>query len=398
MALLSLAMMVKNEEAFLADALDSANGWVDELVVVDTGSTDATVRIAQDFGAKVFEFPWCDDFSAARNETIRRCTSDYVFILDADERIRGADPEAFRTRLVAGEHHPFEAWLINVVNVTKTGQPASSGFGPRVFPRDARLGYVGRVHNRFKSLDPAHPSVNASYIEGVEIIHLGYDPDVYKTRNKSERSLPLIEASLADDPNDNAMRFYLGRELARLERYDEAATVLEDTVRRMMVAPDQENLLQGAWFYLVDASRLAKRPFPNTLKLGTEALSHFPQNADLWNATGAVLLEHQQAAKSIECFEQSKRCLSRAWDDLDRTQGLALRPWELDERLGLAYAESGRLPEALDAFSAALDARPDEEPGWQPVLDATCALAEKLGDQPRLQAAEARRRKLAGRS
>jgi len=71
--LLSLAMMVKNEEAFLEDALRSAAPYVDEMVVVDTGSTDRTVEIARDLGARVEFFAWCDDFSAARNYSLRAC-------------------------------------------------------------------------------------------------------------------------------------------------------------------------------------------------------------------------------------------------------------------------------------------------------------------------------------
>src|SRR3972149_5420178 len=83
----SLCMIVKNEETYLADSLKSAKPFVDEIIVVDTGSTDSTVEIAQAFGAKVVHFPWRDDFAAARNESLRHATGDWVLVMDADERL-----------------------------------------------------------------------------------------------------------------------------------------------------------------------------------------------------------------------------------------------------------------------------------------------------------------------
>ena len=87
MPTLSLAMITKNESASLAHCLASVRGLVDELVVVDTGSSDGTVAVAEQHGARVGRFPWCDDFSAARNESLRLCTGDWVLLLDADESL-----------------------------------------------------------------------------------------------------------------------------------------------------------------------------------------------------------------------------------------------------------------------------------------------------------------------
>src|SRR5579864_7403545 len=98
----TLCMIVRDEEAVLADCLASARDAVDDIVVVDTGSMDATRRIATDAGARVFDFAWCNDFAAARNEALRHARGDWVLVLDADERLapgnaaklRGALPRA----------------------------------------------------------------------------------------------------------------------------------------------------------------------------------------------------------------------------------------------------------------------------------------------------------------
>jgi len=379
--LVSLAMMVKNEEDFLGEALESVRPWVDELVVVDTGSTDRTIEIARDAGARVEHFEWCDSFSAARNATLKAATGDWVLILDADERVRGEDPDAFRRMLTPGPQHPFEALLIDVVNVTAAGQPLSSGFGPRVFPRDPRLGYSGRVHNRFRSLDPEHPTVDARYCEAFEIIHLGYDAEVYRQRMKSERSLPLIEAAIGDDPDDLPMRYYLGRELMRLGRFEDARLCLVETVGRMSKRGEQENLLQAAYHELIDATRLAGRPAQETMTVATEALGRFGDNADLWFAAGGALIECGQPAKALECLNLAAQHVDRTWSDLDRSRSLALHRWDLDERLGLAHADLGQLEDAYGAFERALSRRPPESVGVVGVLEALIGIGGVIRDE-----------------
>jgi len=91
MSLISLAMIVKNEEATLAHCLESVKSLVDEMIIVDTGSSDRTIDIAREFGAQIYHFKWCDDFAAARNESLKFCKGDWVLILDADEAIDPLD-------------------------------------------------------------------------------------------------------------------------------------------------------------------------------------------------------------------------------------------------------------------------------------------------------------------
>src|ERR1700722_2057318 len=95
-ATLSVAMIVRDEADKLADILAEANSFCDELIVVDTGSVDETVEIAKAAGAKVYEFEWIDDFSAARNASFDHCTSDWIMWLDADDRLPGDVQGAIR--------------------------------------------------------------------------------------------------------------------------------------------------------------------------------------------------------------------------------------------------------------------------------------------------------------
>ena len=98
-ASVSLTMIVKNAEDRLGKCLESVRGLFDELIIVDTGSTDRTKEIAREFGAKVFDFVWIDDFAAARNVALSHATSDYAFWLDADDVIEPAEREKLRALL-----------------------------------------------------------------------------------------------------------------------------------------------------------------------------------------------------------------------------------------------------------------------------------------------------------
>ena len=104
---LGLCMIVKNEERALARCLESVRNWVGEMVVVDTGSTDGTVGIAESLGARVSYFPWCDDFSAARNAALDQVTSEWVLVLDGDEALTVEKPEEFKAALLQSQWDGF---------------------------------------------------------------------------------------------------------------------------------------------------------------------------------------------------------------------------------------------------------------------------------------------------
>src|SRR3989344_9612712 len=89
--MLSLCMIVKNEQAFLQQCLSAVQPYVDEIIIVDTGSTDNTKTIAAQFTSKIHDFPWVDSFAAARNFSIRKAQRDWILVLDADEQINGED-------------------------------------------------------------------------------------------------------------------------------------------------------------------------------------------------------------------------------------------------------------------------------------------------------------------
>src|SRR5262249_23210365 len=115
---LTLSMIVKNEEKYLAQCLDSVKGIADEIVIVDTGSTDKTVEIAKSYGAEVYHFDWTDDCSEARNECLKYCTGDWVLWLDADEALEPSSAAPMREAMVRPQ---FGSFLMQIVNFMTEG-------------------------------------------------------------------------------------------------------------------------------------------------------------------------------------------------------------------------------------------------------------------------------------
>jgi glycosyltransferase involved in cell wall biosynthesis len=116
MPTISLCMIVKNEEFFLEQCLESVKDLVDEIIIVDTGSVDKTVEIAKKFTDKIFNFEWCDDFSAARNESLKHATGDWILVLDADEIIVPEDHQKVRVIVNNGEAVAYEMPQLHYTN------------------------------------------------------------------------------------------------------------------------------------------------------------------------------------------------------------------------------------------------------------------------------------------
>lgn len=308
---LSLAMMVKDEERFLEDALLSARDWVDEMVVVDTGSVDRTVEIAQDLGAKVSHFPWPNDFSKARNETIRRSSGDWIAILDADERFRGAHPQRVRDLMTRTEHWPYQGILLNVVNQRLDGTTTHAFFSPRIFPRHPDVGYFGRIHNCFGSISHGEgKDFNLTKCLGLEIVHLGYDKEIYLEKGKEQRNLNLLEAAVREEPMVDRYRFYLGREYVSLNRFEEGLTLLRSVLALPKVEPMCRRETRVA---ILQALQNSQASFDEFLLEAISVLEESPREADAWYLLALAYSNQGLKAESIEALEQGLSFI----DDLD---------------------------------------------------------------------------------
>ncbi|MFM9330666.1 glycosyltransferase [Paenibacillus mesotrionivorans] len=196
MPTLALVLIVRNEERCIGRCLASAAAYVDEIIVVDTGSTDRTKEIVLGHGIPVFDFVWDDDFAAARNYALSLSTSDWNLVLDADEYLTDFEPQFIRQFM----NNPRQLGRIQIISetVVEGEENEVRGHITRLLPTG--VGYKGRIHEQVDALYPRMP------------IPITVRHDGYLGTDKSGRNIPLLLAEIRDAPADPYYLYQLGKE------------------------------------------------------------------------------------------------------------------------------------------------------------------------------------------
>lgn len=216
MPTISLCMIVRNEEDVLGRCLESVADLVDEIIIVDTGSTDRTREIAAAYTESIYDFPWIDDFSAARNFSFSRATCDYCLWLDADDILTVPDRQQFAAMKAALTPDIDVVMLRYNVGFDESGRVTLSYYRERLVKNHIGMRWVGAVHEVIEPLGNVHWGDCA-------VTHWKLHPsDPDRNLRIFER---LIQGGSALDPRQ---QFYYGLELYDHRRYAEALTVLEN--------------------------------------------------------------------------------------------------------------------------------------------------------------------------
>ena len=207
---MSLCMIVKDEEEMLPRCLEAVAGVVDELVVVDTGSTDRTVDIARSFGARVLHHTWDGDFAAARNVALDAATGDWILSLDADEVLVAEDAQ--RLRDLRGRIWRSAFFLTEINHVGDLGDgTASTHTALRVWRNRPQMRFEGRIHEQIAQHLPAQLPERLEHTD-VRIEHFGYLSDVRAARDKATRNVELLRRQLEDGDDSAFLHYNLGSE------------------------------------------------------------------------------------------------------------------------------------------------------------------------------------------
>jgi len=212
---LSLCMIVKNEEKHLARCLSSVKEVANEIVIVDTGSSDNTIEMAKSFKAKIFHFDWVEDFSAARNFAMSKCSGDWILYLDADEEL---NPNCIEELIKYKSHFPAGVYC----TVKSLGTSSANGSVmryPRLFANVPGLQFEGKVHEQIS--DSLKKNKILLVDSEIEIIHHGYAIDKVGLQKKKERNLDLL-LSNENKKSNTYDKLKLIQTLISLDKYDEA--------------------------------------------------------------------------------------------------------------------------------------------------------------------------------
>jgi FkbM family methyltransferase len=305
---LSVCLIAKNEEQFLEQCLQSVRDIAWQIVVVDTGSTDRTVEIAKKFNAAVHFFAWNDDFSAARNESMKYATGDWVLVLDADEELM---PEHRQTILEEMQSSGVMGYRLPIIDQGMEEEGCSHV--PRLFRNAPGLFFVGRVHEQiFSSLEVrAREWGLENRLGRTALLHHGYKKEVVDSRGKPARNLCLLQLAIEEMPGEPNLVMNLGLELIRsgqfeagLEQYREALRLMSGLPSRQVAPELRETLLTQLTTHLLGAGRFSEivalwqQPFAQSS--GLTASQHF--------MLGLAEMELKQPAAAAE---QMRQCLAK---------------------------------------------------------------------------------------
>lgn len=388
---LTLCLIARDEAALLPGCLASVRGVADAVVVVDTGSTDETAAVAAAAGAQVLHAPWTDDFAAARNVGLEAVSTDWMLVLDADERLAAGAAAALRAALDRGG---FDVGLLpvhNAARVDATEEAVLSGHSrlgeptllARVFHVAQDLRWVGALHERVVSTTGRPLSEETV---GAALLHLGYAPEIMVSKGKHSRNLRILRQMTATDPSDLVAWSYRARDALRAGERDEARAAADAAwaqVQATGAVPPVVVVLVAVRVDLLLGSGDAEAALTTLAAARDLGLSH--PNLDLLEASVQLAQgARTRAGAQRRALRAAAAAALRARSAHGRLQqaevSAGATSWMAAVRLGEALLGLGRSVDAAQAFEAALLEAPSQPGGLrdQAVVAARTGLAELL--------------------
>ncbi len=385
---LTVCMMVKNEEEMLARSLESIKGHVHEIIIVDTGSSDRTVEIAKKYTDKIYFHPWENDFSKARNQTLQYATSDWILILDADEKVGHEDAPCLKD-VIQGHPSEITHLFMDVVNYHSSGSVKAVLHSMRIFRNRIGFHYEGIVHNELKWTGKGIHS-------GLGIHHYGYALSKAKMQAKADRTIPLIKKQIEQNPGNPWPYHNLCVSYVVADMMDEG---IEAGLRAMELA-DKKGIFPLYLYYgqyVLASAYCARNEFDRAIEIARRclkqnpyhldshfiiALSAYQKNSfDLAREMGETylqLLERYTNTDQVNLIPNGtlgyrgrmEKILGHVYfvlgqDDLAARSfhaaidhNLQNQDWPKD--IGLLYHGEGKVREAMEYYRIFLDRRPDD--------------------------------------
>ncbi len=367
--LLVATLIVRDEEHLLAACLASLDGLVDRIEVCDTGSTDATIAIAEQHGAHVLQRAWRADFAWARNEVLEQA-SDAWFVLqiDADERLRCADP-AYARRRLAGTCGGGAMFAVPIENLDDAASVESSHHAVRIFD-PARARYHGAVHERPLPVNGDNPV--AARLDGLALEHLGYAQRHVVATGKGGRNLEIARAAYEAAPGWEAAFQYARSLLAIDEHAERADELLADVVDAGDAVP-----LPWRAYALGVRARLRLNGDPEgALELAGRALELVPADplASGVHATAARRLDRPELVLSHRQHRQD------AESPIPMVESSTHRSYLAAEEMH-TLVDVGQTAAAFDQAIEELTRDPDRFMGWPALVRSVAAADDPAVDR-----------------
>jgi glycosyltransferase involved in cell wall biosynthesis len=293
---ISLCMIVKNEEHCLRRCLESVKNCVDEMIIVDTGSTDRTVEIAESYNARIYHDSWENDFSKHRNQSLSYATGDWILQLDADEEIFPEDSQKLKEIIEDGK---ADCYHCRFYDIKKDGTIHGIFYLVRLFRNGLGMCYERKVHNQLRTQ-------GREVYGSIRIRHYGYDLTDEQMEAKHLRTTTLLKEMLMKDPEDVYSIYQLSSSYSMHREFDKAVTYGEMALDCM-----RTKKLKNSYFLIVfhtvahayyTLGRIA-----DTERICLEALDFYPMHLDICQLLGDIYFRGQSLNRYREMAERYLR-------------------------------------------------------------------------------------------
>jgi glycosyltransferase involved in cell wall biosynthesis len=345
--LVAAALIVRNEADYLAECLASVQPVVDDIVVVDTGSTDDTPAIAAGHGARVFHFPWRSNFAEARNAGLDRCRTDWILYIDADERLAPVSRSEVEALLSGAPEVAFRLLLRPLVGSTPYREY-------RLWRNDPRIRFEGAIHEKVVPAIHAVAEADNRPIGVCDLLlnHIGYEGD--QTR-KHHRNLPLLRRQVRAEPENLFVWHHLARVLDGLGQHRASEEVLLHALDISRAKPTVDECGVLSYSELISMRMLRGE---DAADLIAEARRYYPANYVLIWQEARMLVAGGRPAEALANFDLLLAADRASLPDAGPSYDERLFGEAAHEGRGLCLFRLGRYAEAAEAYGRAAECAP----------------------------------------
>lgn len=368
-------MIVRDNEKTIRPCIESIRPWVDEMVVVDTGSKDRTPEILKEYGAKLSYFEWIDDFSAARNVSISHAKGEWIFWMDSDDTITAECGKRLR-ELADSDHASNTMGYVMQVHCPGPGENGLDEFTVvdhvKMFRNRPDLRFEGRIHEQV--LMPIRAIGGDVEFTDIWIEHSGSDPSKESQKKKVERDLRILRKDLEERPGHPFVLFNFAMTYAEMGQFEEAL----DWVKKCLGASKPiESHIRKAFAYHVNCLFQLDR-IDEALAASLHAREHYPDDAELLFREAIIL---HSVGRHDESIERYQTILNQEEANGFRSTDPSIRGYKCRFNVGLVYADVDQPEMSELQFRNVLT----EVPAYSPAIK---ALGSCLIDNDRLTTAE----------
>ncbi len=294
----SLCMIVKNEEDNLPRCLKSIKNLVDEIIIVDTGSSDGTVEIAKNYGAKVYYFKWNNNFSEARNESLKYATKDWILILDADDELPIEYKENLKSLLNSelDENAVYFFEGLSYYGDVIDNNSMTVNLNPRLFKNKREIHYEGEIHNQLIYSDNEYTAI----CNFIKIYHYGYLNKSISDKNKRNRNITILNEQIKREPSNRFTYFNLGNEYTALGDTKMALEYYYNAYEDF----DPETGFGAILLLRIIISNYNLKEYTKALDFITIASKYYPKFTDLYFFKALVFKDTDKPTLQIKALEK----------------------------------------------------------------------------------------------